>query len=161
MQKPYPKLTDVFGPNGQGELADLWDRTEAAGDPSPLPSGNYVAHVAGGGLSQSRSGTPSYKLTFRVAEGDHAGRRLWHDLWLTSAAMPMAKRDLAKVGITSREQLEGPPPDGIRCRVRVALRRTDDGAEFNKVVSFDVMGVDPPEENPFAPDAGAGDKDAF
>ena len=50
-------------------------------------------------------GTPGYKLAFRVLEGDHQGRQFWHDVWLTPAALPMAKRDLAKLGVTALEQL--------------------------------------------------------
>ncbi|MGB1885124.1 MAG: hypothetical protein ACPHUF_14565, partial [Gammaproteobacteria bacterium] len=40
-----------------------------------------------------------FKLTFRVLEGEHEGRQFWHDVWLTAAALPMAKHDLAKLGI--------------------------------------------------------------
>jgi hypothetical protein len=86
-----------------------------------------------------------------VLEGEHAERRFWHQLWLTEAAMPMTKRDLAKISVTSLEQLDKPLPRGIRCKVRLALRREDDGREYNRVKSFEVIGVDQPEPNPFPP----------
>ena len=82
-----------------------------------------------------------------------AGRRFWHDLWLTPAALPMTKRDLAKLGVASLDQLEKPIPQGIRCKVKLALRRDDDGNEHNRVQLFTVIGVDAPEVDPFAPSA--------
>ena len=35
--------------------------------------------------------------------------------------------------------------------MRVALRRADNGSEYNRVVRFDVIGIDEPERDPFAP----------
>jgi hypothetical protein len=69
----------------------------------------------------------------------------------------MAKRDLGKLGVTSLEQLERPLPPGIRCRVKLALRRDDDGTEFNRVKSFEVVGIDTPAQDAFAPRIAAGD----
>ena len=45
------------------------------------------------------------------------------------------------------------PPGRIRCNVRVALRRDDDGTEYNRVRGFDVLRVDEPEVDAFAPPA--------
>jgi hypothetical protein len=71
----------------------------------------------------------------------------------------MAKRDLAKLGVTALEQLEQPIPQGIRCKVQVVLRRDDDKTERNRVRSFEVIGVDQPEVHPFAP-AGSTSREA-
>jgi hypothetical protein len=76
---------------------------------------------------------------------------LWLDCWLTAAALPRSKRDLAKLGITTPEQLEQQLPRGLRCKVTVALRRDDSGVERNEVRSFEVIGVDKIEADPFAP----------
>jgi hypothetical protein len=116
-----------------------------------LPKGEYVAHVVEGLLDTTKKGKPEYRLTFRVAEGDYAGRKFWHHCYLTAAALPMAKRDLAKFGITSLDQLDNPLPAGIRCKVKLSLRQNDDGTEFNKVERFEVVAVDKPERDPFAP----------
>ena len=67
--------------------------------------------------------------------------------------MPLAKRDLGKLGIDRLEQLERPIPEGIVATVRAALRKGDDGAVFNRVVRFDVVAVEAPTPDPFALDA--------
>jgi hypothetical protein len=145
------KLNDILRNGLADSLRHAWNSTQAAGEFAPLPAGEYVAHIAAGTLESSRSnGTPGYKLTFRVLEGAHAGRQFFHSLWLTAAAMPIAKRDLAKLGVTDLEQLDHPLPSGIRCRVKLALRSSDDGQQFNRVSSFVVVGVDPPDT--FHPD---------
>lgn len=144
------KLSDIL--NGiEDSLRSAWANTAAASGFAPLPAGTYTARIVSGELVTAKSGTPGYKLTFKVLEGEHAGRQFWHDVWLTAAALPMAKRDLGKLGVTSLEQLEKPLPAGIRCKVKLALRRGDDGAEYNRVRSFDVVGVDKPEDDDFAP----------
>ena len=148
-------LSDILAAGDRDRLDDAWDRTEAAEDFVPLPSGEYVARIIAGELFTSRTkGTAGYKLSFRVLEGDHEGRQFWHDVWLTPAALPMAKRDLAKLGVTALEQLERPLPQGIRCRVKLVLRRDDDGTEFNRVRRLEIVGIDEPEQDAFAPTAG-------
>ena len=148
------KLTDIPPGDAGDDFKKAWDKTEAAGEMGPLPSGEYIARIIAGELTASRTkGTPGYKLTFRVLEGDYAGRRFWNEIWLTPAAMPMAKRDLAKLGVQSLDQLERPLPPGIRCKVKLALRRDDNG-EHNRVQLFTVLGIDAPEVDPFAPKEG-------
>jgi len=145
------KLSDILHGNTDS-LRDQWDNTEAAKDFAPLPAGTYIAHIVSGELEKAGTGTPGYKLKFKVIDGDHAGRLFWHDVWLTPTALPMAKRDLAKLGVTDLDQLEQPLPQGIRCKVKLALRREDDGSEFNRVRSFEVIGID---DDPIAdPDFG-------
>lgn len=145
-------LSDILRGSNRDELQSAWNQTEAAGERDPLPSGNYVARISAGELIQSRSnGTPGYRLTFRVIDGEFVDRRFWLELWLTPAALSMTKRDLAKLGVTSLDQLERPLPAGIRCNVRLALRTNDNGAQFNHVVRFEVVGID---SDPFAPTEG-------
>lgn len=145
------KLGGIF--DDDKSLEDLWDSTDAAPDQAtgPIPAGNYRCRIVSGGLAESRRGTKSYKLTFEVSEGDHAGRRVWHDLYLTQAALPMAKRDLAKLGITSPDRLARPLPVGFMADARVSIRKGDNGAEHNQVKSFEVVAFEPPPPDPFAP----------
>jgi hypothetical protein len=148
------KLSHILHNGSGGNIRDIWDTTEAASEMGPLPPGEYVAHIINGELETSRTkSTPGYKLTFRVVEGQHVGRMFWHDCWLTAAAMPQTKRDLAKIGVTSLEQLEQPLPRFIRCKCKLALRRDDDGNESNRLKTFEVVGLDLPEPDTFAPTA--------
>ena len=150
MQK-RKKLADILRESSRDVIEKAWSDTQAAKETGPLPAGEYVAKIIAGELFESRHGTPGYKLTFRVVEGDYVGRRFWAEVWLTPAALPMAKRDLAKLEINSLDQLEKPLPQGIRCNVKLALRRDDYGNEHNRVQLFTVIGIDPPEVDPFAP----------
>jgi len=168
-------LSDILRNGDKESLSRAWGETKAAEDFTLLPPAEYVARIVGGELSNSKTkGTPGYKLAFRVLEGDHQGRHFWHDVYLTPAALPMAKRDLAKLGVTALEQLERPLPPGIRCKCKLVIRRDDGGAEFNRLQRFEVVGIDPPEVDAFAPqDTGpapqpqaadgsaGGDHDAF
>lgn len=150
-------LSDILRNGDRENLSRAWGETEAAEDFAPLPTGEYVARIVAGELFTSKAkGTAGYKLAFRVVEGEHRDRQFWHDVWLTPAALPMAKRDLAKLGVTALEQLERPLPQGIRCKVKLALRRDDDGTERNKVRGFDVLGIDKIAADPFAPTDPAG-----
>lgn len=146
------KLTDILN-NGDGErIRKAWNETEAADEFGPLPPAEYTAHIIDGDLEQSRSkGTPGYKLTFKIIDGDYTGRQFWHDVWLTEAALPQAKRDLGKLGVADLSQLEQPLPRFIRVKAKVVLRRDDDGTEYNRVRRFDVIGLDEPEQDEFAP----------
>lgn len=145
-------LSDILHNDDRESIARAWDSTSAAPDFAPLPKATYVCHLVGCELFNARTrGTPGVKLTFQVIDGEHAGRKVWHDIWLTPAAMPRTKRQLEKFGVTSFEQLDQPLPRGIRCRVKVTLRTTDDGTDYNEVRGFDVVGIDPPETDPFAP----------
>ncbi len=146
------RLSDILN-GGTDSLRSQWATTEAAGDFAPLPAGTYSTRILSGELSKAATGTPGYKLCFRVLEGEHAGRLLWHDIWLTAPALPMAKRDLAKLGVVTLDQLEAPLPPGIRCAVKVTLRQDDAGTQYNRVRSFEVTGIDaePTADADFAP----------
>jgi len=149
---PRKSLVDVLNGTAREALARQFNEAEAAGDMLPLPRGTYRCRVTDGELVTSKSGTPGYTLTFTVDDGEHKGRRLWHTAWLTEAALPMSKRDLAKLGVTSLDMLDRPLPGGFVCDVKVALRVDDDGLERSRVVSFAVVDVlaDPTADDAFA-----------
>ena len=145
------RLSDILNGSG-GDFNDRWNTTEAAGDFGAVPRGEYLCHVSKGELESSRTNrTPGYKIEFTILEGEFKGRRLWLDCWLTPAALAQSKRDLAKLGITSPEMMERPLPRGIRCKVTVLVRKGDDGIERNRVRSFEVVGIDAPVVDEFAP----------
>ena len=145
------KLTDILREGDADRLRHQWAETEAADEFSPLPAGEYVAHIVAGEFTSSRAkGTPSYKLSFKVVKGEHTNRRFWHDCWLTEAALPSTKRDLLKLGVQSLDQLENPLPKYMRCKVKLTKRRDDNGNEYNRVRSFEVLGIDPQETDAFS-----------
>jgi hypothetical protein len=137
------KLSDILRNADRESLADTWKRTEAAAEFAPLPAGDYVFRILSGALFTAKRGTLGYKLTLEVTEGEYENRRAWHDLWLTPAALPRSKRDLAKIGVTDLEQLEKPLPVGILIRGKLALRPNDDGSESNRLIRFECAGIEP------------------
>lgn len=148
---PRKKLTDILA-NGTNNIQSLWNSTAAAKEFEPLPAGEYVARIVRGELDQSRTNaTPGYKLEFAVIEGEFTGRKFWLDLWLTPAALPMTKRDLAKLGVSDLVQLEQPLPPGIICKVKLALRTEDDGTTHNRVRAFEVVRIEEPQVDEFDP----------
>ena len=158
---PRKSLSDILRAGDREKLASAWNATQAAEDFKPLPQGDYIATIEAGELFTSKAkGTGGYKLAFRVVEGEHTGRRFWHDLWLTEAALSMAKRDLEKIGVASLDQLERPLPQGIVCAVKLVLRQDDDGTEYNRVKRFDVLRIEPPTPDPFAPASTNGNHQA-
>ena len=137
------RLTDILNGESREDLSRRFNETEAAPEYAPVPKGVYSTDLSSGELTNSGSGTPGYTLGFTIREGEFAGRRIWHTLWLTLAAMPMTKRDLAKLGITRLDQLERPVPPGIVCQLTVSLRTDDDGETRNRVTRYEVVEIRP------------------
>lgn len=149
------KFTSIV--NGDGgnfdNIFNGWDEVQAAEDfGTPLPVGKYVCVWKKGELATNKKGTPSYKLTFEVETGEHAGRKLWNDIWLTPASRTIAKRDLSKLGISDpREQLSQPIPRWLRVAVWVGHQKDESGTERSSVTRFEVLEKFEPEADPFAP----------
>src|SRR5262245_54654273 len=136
------KLSDILLNSEREHLNKAWQETQAAAEFAPLPKGEYTFRVLSGELFTSKRGTPGFKLTLEVTEGEFEGRRVWCDYWLTAAALPMTKRDLAKIGVTDLAQLEQPLPAGILIKGKLALRTDDDGNESNRLVRFECIGIE-------------------
>jgi hypothetical protein len=153
--QPRKRLSDILTNSELESIQSAWEMTDAAADLGPLPAGTYTSRLAGAEIFTARTGTAGVRLTLVVVEpAELAGRRIWHDLWLTLAAMPGTKRDLLKIGISDLARLEGPIPDGILLSVRVALRKDDDDTVRNRVTRLDLVRIEPPPPNPFAPPDG-------
>jgi hypothetical protein len=158
VNQPQPRLAELLGGAGLGDLSAQYASTEAAAERELLPPGKYLCRVARGELGKASTGTPRYLLRFEVIEGPHAGRFIYHDVWLTPAALPQAKRDLAKLGVQALSQLESPVPPGIVCEVAVVIRSSDGGDQRNSVRRFDFIrrdedAMDDPDFAPPAPPA--------
>ena len=146
-----PRPRDIV----RGNAADFqrtWDTTEASSGFDPLPPGVYRCLISDGRLFTSKTNaTPGFKIEFQVIDPPHAGRKVWHDVWLSSKALSMAKGELAKLGIKSPDQLEQPLPPGLIADVTVVQRTDDYGAVFNRVKTFKVVESDVPADD-YRPD---------
>ena len=149
------KFTSIVSGDGGNldNIFDGWDKVQSADDfGTPIPAGKYVCVWRKGELTTSKKGTPSYKITLEIETGDHTGRKVWFDIWLTPASRHIAKRDLEKLGITNpREQLSQPIPKWLRLQVQIGLQADDSGVERNSVLNFKVLEKFEPEADPFAP----------
>lgn len=128
-------------------LGAAFDNTLPAEALPPIPAGEYAAQWVDGTLGESRKGTPFYQARFEIASGEHTGRRLLHRWYLSAAALPYSRRDLAALGFDSFAKLQSNAvPRGL-VRLRVALRRDDTGATFNEIRAVIPGGPepDPPE----------------
>jgi len=146
------RLSDIISGQTREELARRFEEAEAAPEFAPVPSGEYEVDLVSGELCRSLNGTTGYNCSFQVSSGEHAGRRIWHTFWLSEAALPFSKRDLAKLGIYKLEQCEKPVPPGIFCKVKVVIRVDDEGTQRNRVTHIEAGGVrkDPTGDPDFA-----------
>ena len=137
------KLSDILSDGERKSYFGGWSQVKAAGD-FVIPKGEYVAQLTDASAHEAKTGTKGIKLVFEVAEGEHAGRKIFHDLWLTEAAKPQTKRDLDALGITDPErQLDGPTPQGIVVALTVTVQKDEDGTERNRVRRIKFLRVEP------------------
>ena len=146
-------FSDILpGSNGDDELFRQFDDSEAAADLKPVPKGQYVVVAMSGELTTAKTGTRGYRVCFKIIEGEHAARKLWRTWHITPAAMPYTRRDLAKIGIDNGEKMKRPlPAERFVCRLYVVIRAGDDGIERNEITSIELIRVQDPPVDPFAP----------
>src|SRR5262245_44582908 len=145
MTTPRRSLSDILR-NGSSvqALEGLYKEIQAAPEFGPVPRGQYSCRIVNGELFNAKTtGTPGYKVSLEITDGQYAGRRLFHSFWLTQPALPGVKRDLPKLGMTELKELEGPPPVGILVNCKVSLRTNDQGQQFNQVDGFAAAGREP------------------
>jgi hypothetical protein len=154
----FEKLAAMLGGEQATALEQRFDSAAAAADAGAIPPGVYRCLVSKGELHTSRSQTPGYRVTFLVEAGEHQGSRVFLDCWLTERALPMAKRDLQKLGVTSVRQMETPLPPGLVADVTVVRYVDDDQIERNRVRSFVIVDkrVDPTADPDFPSPLAAG-----
>ena len=159
MSEPRKPLSAILPGGGNAEdILDTFDTTEAAEEFVPLPKGTYVAVAVEGGMTEAKTGTKGYGITFKVMEGQHANRRLWRTWYFTRDALPYTKRDLIKFGLDGKAKFYLPFPAGrFVCKLTVALRTLDDGTTANEIKTVEVVRVQEPQRDPFAPEAGGED----
>jgi len=127
-----------------------FDTAEPAPDFAPVPAGIYIARVRKGEVCQTKTGADAYRLRFEIVEGEQRGKiisRIWS---FSERALPYARRDLSKFGLTSSAKLLTQFPEPGReylVRLVVALQCGGDGREFNDIKRIEIVRVD---ESPVA-----------
>jgi hypothetical protein len=154
MKKDLDRLASMYAGEELADLTKQFHDAEAASESAAIPAGRYRCLAVSGELHKSRSGTPGYRVTFCIEDGDHRGVRLRLDCWLTPAAMPMSKRDLVKLGVF---RLDSPFPQGQVAEVTVVKYADDDGIERNRIRSIHVVDrvADPTADADFFPTPSA------
>jgi hypothetical protein len=152
------KLTDILLNTERAALEKaLGDALSKRGTERTVLRGDYRCLVLDGRLGTTRAGKLEYVITLEICEGDFADRRLWHHLYLSSdGAIRQSLPDLKELGIDCSSpgailaQLDRPLPEGIIVQAKVVVHRDDDGVERNKVKQIRLVGIEPPEPEPFA-----------
>jgi hypothetical protein len=135
MRMPYELTGGNTAPNDD-EVFKAFQEAEAQAT-GPVPAATYnVVAVEGKFARSHRKGTPSYKLKVEIADGDHKGRVLWHDYYLTPAARAASKGALAQFEVKDVSQ---PMADRFACVARVRIRQDDDGIERNEITHLKVV----------------------
>lgn len=124
-------------------IFDQFDRTNT----DPVSPGQYRAVVIDGRFGESRTGTPVFRVRFRIAGGPYEGVVVSRAFPLTAAAMAASKRQLKKMGIATSEHLRQ-GIDGARrrivCTIRVSHKFLDGGSDapFIDVVLLNVDSIE-------------------
>ena len=147
-------LSDCFDDAALAGVLEDFDAVTEAERLAPVPAGLYVAELVGADFVQSGKGTPGYELAFAVAEGEHAGRKLWARYWMSAKALPLAKAELRRAGFANAAALRS-APIGARYKLRVTLRQGQDGEWHNEAKDVQPLG---PEDG--VAQGGAGQKEA-
>lgn len=134
------KLADILQGSSSDDWAKDWETIEAAPERKPIPPGEYLCRTVEAKRFKSAKGKHGYKVTLEIIEGEHEGRLLWLDFWLTKPALPWTKRELKKLGITDPKQLDRPLPAVLEIKAKVVVQ-DDNGEMFNKVDRFNVIGI--------------------
>lgn len=139
-------LNSAFGANSANPSGlQGFDFVEPAPEISPLPAGIYLARVLHGELTVTKtSGVDAYRIRFEVIEGEHSGRTLIRTWTFGEKAVSYTKRDLAVFGLTTMAQLRAEfpvPGKQSNVRLKVVLKRGDDGHEFNDIKRIQIVNV--------------------
>ncbi len=138
--QPKKKLSEIV--KNMAALKKQWAATTPAPDTDkPIPMGVYILDVVDGTAFEAGTGTPGFKFTLKVKEGEFVGRLVWHDVYLTEKSLPFTMRSLAKIGITDLEELDDGLPPGLVVKAKIIFKTRDDGSEYNEVRSWELIAV--------------------
>ena len=67
-----------------------------------LPKGRYACKMINCVIEQTATGTDYILLEFDIVDGDSAGRKIWHKLWMTEKAYNMSAQQLNNIMVFSK-----------------------------------------------------------
>jgi hypothetical protein len=148
--QPRKKLSEIV--KDMAALKQQWATTKPAADiGKPIPPGTYVCELVSGEPFEARTGTPGFKVTLKVKDGEFAGRFVWHDYYLTPASLPYSLLAFEKLGITDLDQLDDGLPAGLVVKAKIVVNKRDNGDERNEVRSWELVEVNTPADTPAPP----------
>lgn len=123
--------------------ANVAGNNETMDDRSPIPAGDYIAHIVKSEMKQTKAKTGHYlALQFKVLEGDYAGRVLFTNLNLDNPnpmAVEIANKELNSIcqavnleGVEDSEELHQIP-------MMVSVKQTEATAQWpagNEITSY-------------------------
>lgn len=139
--------------------------TSNGGDFTPIPDGIYSVVVAAAEERTSSKGTPGISLRLCVSGGEHAGRVIFDNLWVTERAMGRVLYVLRCMGITppkGTSELTAEALVGRTATVDVASETGQDGRVWPRVkdwLTSASRGSDLPTLAPAAAPAAPADDD--
>lgn len=111
-------------------------------DFEPLPNGDYEVVITESEMKPTKDGGGEYlAVTFEVLEGDHKGRRLWHNLNLknkSDKAVQIAKGQLSAIckAVGVLKPRDSSMLHDIPLIVRVKSKPDQNGELRNNIVKF-------------------------
>ncbi len=135
------ELSRLFNTTSGADSLDFLFNQPAA---DVLPHGVYVVELTRGALGQSKNGTARYEIRARIFEGEHIGRTLFDDFYLTPSAWWKSGPMLKKLGINSPEQCRRDLPPGLLARVKLTIDEHE-GTRRNKIADLTLIGRKPDE----------------
>jgi hypothetical protein len=152
--EPRKKLGDIV--KDMTGLRSKWTKTAPAADLTPIPKGEYVCTLDDIRPDESKKGTPRLKITISVAQGEYAGRKVFHDAYLSDAALPYTLRLLGKIGLDDLDAIDRGIPPGIMVRAWITLKTRDDGEQINEIKNWELAAVNAPSVDSAGPQLAPG-----
>jgi hypothetical protein len=106
-----------------------------------LPPGTYTGTLIASRIVRSlRTKNVGVMLLWEIPRQVRA-KRVWRTLWLSPAALPRTKRELARLGVRTLADLDNDPPvrPGALCRLVIAGKTSSDGCYESRIVSWEVL----------------------
>lgn len=86
-----------------------------------IPENEYAVKIITAELGEAKTGTPYARLHLEVAEGEHMGRRVSKDLYLSENAWERSVKCLRELGFTGDDITAVSKLAGVRCTAKITV----------------------------------------